>query len=107
MSHCLTYYCDTTHTQQLMGMFGDRLQQMGRADLLEFITIFSAACNTDLDSPHSEDDLFGFMSAMEMVCSVHIDAALEIMDGFDRRMNSALLLGLAAMNHDRGEVSND
>ena len=104
MAHSLSYYCDTTHTQQLMGMFGDRLQQMERADLLDFVTIFSAACNTDLDSPHSEDDLAGFMEAMEMVCSVHIDAALEIMDGFDRDNELKLLLGLAAMLADRSEV---
>lgn len=102
MSHCLSYFCDTQHTQKLMGMFGDRLQQMERADLLDFVTIFSAACNTDLDSPHSEDDLFGFMSAMEMVCSVHVDSVLEIMDGFDRSNELSLLLGLAAVLADRG-----
>lgn len=101
MSHCLSYYCDTPHTQQLMGMFGARLQEMERADLLDFVTIFSAACNTDLDSPHSEYELIGFMEGMEMVVSVHIDAALEIMDGFDRSNELSLLLGLAAMLADR------
>lgn len=101
MSHCLSYYCETPHTQQLMGMFGDRLEQMERADLLDFITIFSAACNTNLDSPHSENELTGFMSAMEMVVSVHVDAILEIMDGFDRSNELSLLLGLAAMLADR------
>ena len=100
----LTYYCDTPHTQQLMGMFGDRLQEMERADLLDFVTIFSAACNTDLDSPHCEDDLTGFMEAMEMVCSVHVDSILEIMDDFDRANELSLLLGLAAMLADRSEV---
>ncbi len=104
MSQPLTFYCDTPHTQQLVGMFGDRLQNLDRSDLLDFITIFSAACNTDLDSPHSEGELTGFMSAMEMVVSVHVDAILEIMDGFDRSNELSLLLGLAAMLADRSEV---
>lgn len=105
MAYTLSYYCDTTHTQQLMGMFGDRLQQMERADLLDFVTIFSAACNTDLDSPHSENELTGFMSAMEMVVSVHVDSILEIMDGFERSNELNLLFGLAGMLADRGEDS--
>ena len=103
MTQPLSYYCDTPHTQQLVGMFGDRLQNLDRSDLLDFVTIFSAACNTDLDSPHCEDDLAGFMEAMEMICSVHIDAALAIMDGFDRSNELSLLLGLAAMLADRGD----
>ena len=61
MSYPLSYYCDTPQTQQLMGLFGNRLQNMERPDLLDFITIFSASCNTDLASPHSEYELIGFM----------------------------------------------
>ena len=102
MSHPLSYYCDTPQTQQLMGLFGRRLQEMERTDLLDLITIFSAACNTDLISPHSQNELIGFTEAMEMIVSVHIDAALEMLDGFDRGNELGLLFGLAACLADRG-----
>ena len=103
MSKILTYYCDTPHTQQLMSMFGDRLQQMERADLIDFVTIFSAACNNSDEDPHSENTLKGYVDDMNIVVSVHVDAILEMMDGFDRGMELGLLFGLAAMLADRSE----
>ena len=103
MSQILSYYCDTPHTQQLMGLFGPRLRKMERADLLDFVTIFSAACNTDSTSPHSEYELTELAETMEIVPSVHIDAILEMMDGFDRGFELSLLFGLGAMLFDRGK----
>lgn len=100
----LTYFCDTPHTQQLMGMFGDRLQQMERADLIDFVTVFSAACNNADDEDHSEFDLQNLASYMQVVTTDHVDSILKIMDGFERSNELNLLFGLAAMLADRSEV---
>ena len=104
MTQCLSFYCDTPHTQQLMGMFGDRLQNLDRSDLLDFITVFSAASNNDDDENHSEYTFQQYVSDTNLVVSVHVDSILEIMDGFDRSNELSLLLGLAAMLADRSEV---
>lgn len=98
----LSLYCDTPHTQQLMALYGDRLQHLDRSDLLDLITTFAAACNQPDESNHSEYTFQQYVSDMDLVVSVEMDSILEILDGFDSQMNSALLLGLAAMNHDRG-----
>ena len=71
MSHPLSYYCDTPQTQQLMGLLGDRLQNMDRPDLLDFVSIFSASCNTDSTSPHSEYELIELTDAMAIVSSIN------------------------------------
>lgn len=102
MSQPLTYYCDNSHSRQLAAQFGDRLQHLDQSDLLDLITTFSACCNQPDESNHSEYTFQQYVSDMDLVVSVHMDAILEILDGFDSQMNSALLLGLAAMNHDRG-----
>jgi hypothetical protein len=103
MSQPLTYYCDTPHTQQLMSMFGDRLQNLDRSNLLDLISTISAACNPDTDNPDDPDyTIQQYIQDMDLITTSHMDTILEILDGFDCRKYSALLLGLAAMNHDRG-----
>ena len=101
MTQPLSYYCDTPHTQQLVGMFGDRLQNLDRSDFLDVITVFSAASNNDDEENHSEYTFQQYVSDTNLVVSVHIDAILEIMDGFERENELSLLLGLAAMLADR------
>jgi len=76
---------------------------MERADLIDFVTIFSAACNSSDEAPHSEDALTDLVKDMNVVVSVHVDAVLEIMDGFDRGNELNLLFGLAGMLADRSE----
>lgn len=103
MSQPLRFYCDTPHTRQLVGLFGDRLQQMERADLLDFITVFSAACNQPDDSSHSEYALQQLVSDMNIVIGPDVDTAFEVMDGFDRGNELNLLFGLADCLADRSE----